>query len=370
MNAIIEALNDPLIYKWLQSILALFILLFIVLILRRILRKTQIKPEKRHQTLKWILYGILFVYLFILIRIWAGSGILIQFRNESVANLVKSGVALGALYLILYFVRRYINSIQLSITKKHLYRKRAGYTATIIYLILLIPIWAGRTQQWATMLSVMGAGIALALHEVLLNIAGWIYVLFKHPYRTGDRIELGDLQGDVIDIGVLQTTMLEIGNWVEGDQSTGRVVHMPHGQIFRQPLYNYTQGFEFIWNEFSILLTFESNWETAKAILLKFGEEESQEVQGIVRTKIDKMAREYLIYYKNFSPIVYTQIEESGVKLTLRYLTEARKRRRGINTLSEKVLKAIAEAKGIDFAYPTYRIFQRGEKGSSPSDQY
>ena len=138
---------------------------------------------------------------------------------------------------------------------------------------------------------------------------------------------------------------------------------MPHGQIFHQPLYNYTQGFEFIWNELPILITFESNWESAKAILLKSGEEESKEAQETVRTRIDRMSREYLIYYKNFSPIVYVQIKDSGVQLTLRYLSEARKRRGGIHTISQKVLKEIAAAPDIEFAYPTYRIYRRGEEG-------
>jgi len=361
MNAILETLQDPLISKWLQSILTFMLSLFLLLFLRRLMLKTQIPQKKRQQALKWVFYGLLIIFLFVMIRIWTGSGILSHFKNESVGNLAKSAVALGVIYFILYLVRRFINSLQISITKRHQYRKRAGYTAAIVYLIVLIPIWAGRTQQWATVLSVMGAGIALALHEVLLNIAGWLYILFRHPYRTGDRIELGALQGDVIDISVLQTTMLEVGNWVDGDQSTGRVVHMPHGQIFRTPLYNYTQGFEFIWNEFSIVITFESNWEAAKAILLKLGEKESKEVQEIVRTKIDRMAREYLIYYKNFSPIVYTKIQDSGVKLTLRYLTEAKRRRGGIHIISEQVLKAVNDAKDIEFAYPTYRIYKRGE---------
>jgi len=243
MNTVSEILKDPLIQKLLVSILALFLFLLILLIIRRVLRKAYTEPVKRHRTLRWLGYGLLILYAFIMLRVWTGSGILTQFQNKSVGNIVKSGVALGAIYLILYFVRRFINSLQISITAKHQYRKRAGYTAAIVYLILLIPIWAGSTQQWATVLSVIGAGIALALHEVLLNIAGWLYILIRHPYRTGDRIELGDLQGDVIDISVFQTTMLEIGNWVEGDQSTGRVVHMPHGQIFRNALYNYTKGF-------------------------------------------------------------------------------------------------------------------------------
>jgi small-conductance mechanosensitive channel len=363
MDALGNMLKDPILLKVFLSSLSLIFFLLVLFIIRRIVAGTKLTPKRKTSILKWTVFGLTVFFVLIGVRIWAGSGIFEYFQSDAVENVIKSGVALGLVYIILYFVRQFINGLNISISLRHQYRKRAGYIATLVYLLILIPIWAGSTQQWATVLSVIGAGIALALHEVLLNFAGWFYIMVRHPYRTGDRIELGSLKGDVIDIGALQTTLLEIGNWVDGDQSTGRVVHMPHGQIFRQPLYNYTQGFEFIWNELTILITFESNWESAKAILLKSGEEESKEAQETVRTRIDRMSREYLIYYKNFSPIVYVQIKDSGVQLTLRYLSEARKRRGGIHTISQKVLKEIAAAPDIEFAYPTYRIYRRGEEG-------
>lgn len=367
MNTVLDSLKDPLIQKLLITVFVIIVAFVVLLFLRRFLRRRQLPSQKQLQAFRWILYTVLILCCFIFIRIWTGTRILSSFENQTAGNFIKSAVVLGAVYLILYFIRRFINSLQISLTKKHEYRKRAGYISTIIFLLLLVPIWAGHWGNWVTVLSVMGAGIALALHEVLLNFAAWIYIIIRHPYRTGDRIELAGLSGDVIDIRVLQSTLLEIGNWVDGDQSTGRVVHVPNGQIFRQPLYNYTQGFEFIWNEFSVLLTFESNWESAKAIMLQFGEELSQEVQETMRKKIDRMAREYLIYYKNFSPIVYVSIQDSGIKLTLRYLTETKKRRSGINTLSEKLLKAFSAESDIEFAYPTYRIYRRGEEKTPPS---
>ena len=93
--------------------------------------------------------------------------------------------------------------------------------------------------------------------------------------------------------------------------------------------------------------------------MTRHGEELSHEIQGEVQKKIDKMAREYLIYYKRFSSIVYTKVEESGVKLTLRFLTDAKKRRAGEDTISQKILIEINEASDIEFAYPTIRYYKR-----------
>jgi small-conductance mechanosensitive channel len=347
------------IHKFLISAINLAFIFAAVYFIRYLINNLKIKVNKKKQYKKWISHTFTVIYLLILIRIWAITDL---FVKPVFKKLFLSLLFLGIIYIALFFVRRFINSLNIEIVKRHQYRKRATYVATLIYAIILILIWAGNTQQWATVLSVLGAGIALALHEVLLNMAGWVYIVIRHPYRANDRIEIGKIRGDVIDIRLFQTTLLEIGNWIDGDQSTGRLVHLPHGQIFRNPLYNYTQGFEYLWNEISIVISFESNWESAKEILLKCGEEESREIQEKVAKKIDQMSQEYLIYYRKFTPIVYTKIGDSGVKLTLRYLTDAKKRRIGEDTISQKILKEIRKISDVEFAYPTYRIYKRSQE--------
>jgi len=360
---LLESFRDPLIQKAVFTGFSLILGLISATLLRRLIISLKMDPQKKQQLNKWAIYLILLLLSFFLLRIWAIQNLFSVLQHTMLNKLFWSLIAMGFIYLLLFFVRRFINSLKVDIRSKHQYRKRASYVAALVTILTLIPIWAGRPQQWATVLSVMGAGVALALHNVLLNIAGWIFILIRRPYRTGDRIELDQVRGDVIDIRLMETTLLEIGNWVDGDQSTGRVVHLPHGQIFRYPLYNYTMGFEYIWNELSILVTFESNWQKAKEILLKLGEEESAEIQEKVQSRINRMARDYLIYYRKFTPIVYTKIEESGVKLILRFLTEAKSRRMVEDNIYQKILIDVGKAKDIDFAYPTYRI--TGKSGNN-----
>ena len=63
--------------------------------------------------------------------------------------------------------------------------------------------------------------------------------------------------------------LIFLRNWVDADQTTGRVIHIPNGKIYTQPLANYHAGFSYIWNEIPVLVTFESNWQKAKSILLE-----------------------------------------------------------------------------------------------------
>ena len=92
-------------------------------------------------------------------------------------------------------------------------------------------------------------------------MAGWLFIVGKRPFTVGDRIEVDGSAGDVIDVSLFQFTMLEIGNWVDADQSTGRIIHVPNRFAFNKSLANFTQSFGFIWNEANVLITFESDWE-------------------------------------------------------------------------------------------------------------
>jgi small-conductance mechanosensitive channel len=210
----------------------------------------------------------------------------------------------------------------------------------------------------------------LALQEVILSMASWFLILVRRPFQVGDRIELGGVKGDVIDIRLFQTTLLEIGNWVEADQSTGRIVHVPNSAVFKQENFNYSRGFEFIWNELKILITFESDWKRAEKIMLEHGAEEAEEKEKVVRSKINRMTKRYMIHYGQLTPIVYIDIKDSGVELTLRYLTEARKRRTTQDALCRAILDDFDKEEKVNFAYPTYRIVMNERPSIHPGKGY
>lgn len=151
----------------------------------------------------------------------------------------------------------------------------------------------------------------------------------------------------------------------DADQSTGRIIHCPNGKVFTQPIFNYTRGFEYIWNEIKIIVTFESNWKKAKDIIQDIGSKDDMDLGDKVRRKIERMSKKYMIRYEKLTPIVWTKIVDSGVELTLRYLTEAQKRRSTQDAICQDILDKFSKEKDINFAYPTYRIFRQGEDSSA-----
>ena len=220
-------------------------------------------------------------------------------------------------------------------------------------------------EEFGTFLGLFTAGIAIALKDPLTNIAGWLFIIFRKPFVVGDRVQVGSHTGDIIDIRPFQFTMLEIGNWVEADQSTGRIIHLPNGKVFLEPQANYSSGFEYIWNEVQVNITFESNWEKAQSILEQIIKGLAEDVPTKAQKEIHEASKNYMIYYKHLTPIVYTSVKEFGVRLTVRYLCNPRTRRGTENQLWKQVLKSFKAENDIQFAYPTTRFYTAGEPSGS-----
>jgi small-conductance mechanosensitive channel len=173
----------------------------------------------------------------------------------------------------------------------------------------------------------------------------------------GDRIQIGDKAGDVVDIRIFQFTVLEIGNWVDADQSTGRVIHIPNSLLLTEPLANFTSQFEFIWHEIPVLITFESDWHRAKEILESILETKVGGVVVEAERAVRTASRKFLIHFKKLTPKVYTSVGASGVLLTARFICRVRQRRGAAEEIWETILDAFAGEPSIDFAYPTTRMY-------------
>jgi small-conductance mechanosensitive channel len=250
---------------------------------------------------------------------------------------------------------------------RYSWKRSVSFTIGILLVVLIGSVWIGAIGQFGAFLGLLTAGLAIALKDPLTNVAGWIFIMTRQPFNLGDRIQIGEHAGDVIDIRLFQFTLLEIGNWVHADQSTGRIIHMPNGIVFTKAQSNYSAGFNYIWNEMTVLVTFESNWNMAKDILHKIIRNHSENLSDDAEKKIIEASKKYMIFYQYLTPIVYTTLEPSGVLLSMRYICDPRKRRSSENDIWEDVLKEFARHKEIEFAYPTQRFFTRpAEKDDSP----
>ncbi len=277
-------------------------------------------------------------------------------------------LALTLLVILIYILLRktfgfFVNRAQKEITRRYIVLKTTRYLLGFTLVVALWRIWLGNQAGLAGYLAIFSAGLAIALQDLLANFAGWIFISVRKPFEVGDRVAIGDHAGDVIDLRLFQFSLLEIGNWVDADQSTGRIIHIPNGWVFKRSLSNFTQGFNIIWNEIPVTVTFESDWRKAKGLIEEVGNRHTAVKTEHAKEEIRQAAKKYLIFFEHLTPIVWTSVADHGVTLTLRYLCEPRKRRSSAGVIWEEVLTAFGAADDVDFAYPTQRFYDNAREG-------
>jgi small-conductance mechanosensitive channel len=272
-------------------------------------------------------------------------------------KLLKSALIIIFLWVLRVAVVRIINRQIKAVTARFWWKKVLTYAIVIVGSFLVGSIWVNGLQSVATFLALIAAALAIALQSPITDMAGWIFLIWQRPFEVGDRIEVGQYKGDVIDIRMFQFSLLEIGNWIDADQNTGRIMHLPNKIIFNKVLANYSQEFKYIWNEIPVLVTFESDWEKAKSVLQDIAHNNTPVLDAAAEKQFKDAARHYMITQINLDPVVYTKVEDSGVLLTIRYVCAYNNRRASAQKIWEAILHAFAQDPDLEFAYPTQRLY-------------
>ena len=241
---------------------------------------------------------------------------------------------------------------------RYRWRKTITYLALLIGLVAIGHIWVERIESLATFLGLLTAGVAIALKDIIANLAGWAFIVWSRPFDVGDRVQVGSHAGDVIDLHLFQFTLNEIGNWVDADQSTGRIIHVPNGKVLSEPIANYDKGFRYIWSEIPVTLTADSNWKKAKQILEGIAARHAEQLNDKIEKELLEASRRYLIAYTKLTPIIYVRVADHGIRLTLRYLIRSRFRRGSESAIWQDILDEFAREPDLRLSYPTARKTQ------------
>ena len=280
-------------------------------------------------------------------------------------KILTSILIIVVLWILRIIILRIVWKRTEDVHARYRWRKATIYGAVIPGFILIGRVWFAGIQSLATFLGLLSAGLAIALQDLVKSFAAWIFILSRRPFAVGDRIQIGQHAGDVIDIRIFKFSLLEIGNWVDADQSTGRILHLPNALILSEGVANYSREFEFIWNEIPVLVTFESNWQKAKKLLQEIAERHAIHLTQEAERRIKEASKRFMIFYRTLTPTIYTSVKDSGVLLTIRYMIDPRQRRSSSQAIWEDILHAFKKCDDIDFAYPTQRFYDNLTEGKA-----
>ena len=239
------------------------------------------------------------------------------------------------------------------------YRSKKAVNAVgyLLILLLISIIYRESLGTLTIFFGIAGAGIAFALQEVIVSIAGWIAILFTDIYKPGDRVLMGGIKGDVIDIGVLRTTIMEIGGWVEGDLYSGRIVRITNSFVFKEPVYNYSADFPFLWDEIKVPVQHGSNYTLAREILYDVAQEVVGDYSDEAKQQWEIMVRKFLIENASTHPMVNIIANDNWVEFTLRYVVDYKKRVGVKDQLFTKILEKVeSNSDQIELASATFAL--------------
>lgn len=258
---------------------------------------------------------------------------------------------------IVYMLKSRINALVEESTTRYKIRKSVTLLAYFIFVLIAIATFKKDMSGFAVAIGVIGGGIAFALQEVIISIAGWLAITFSSFYRVGDRIKIGSIYGDVIDIGILRTTLMECGEWVQSDLYNGRIVRVANSFIFKDPVYNYSGEFTFLWDEITLPIRYGSSIEYTRQILQSIAIEVVGDFTASVTNSWKNLAKTYAVEDATIEPMVTIAATDNWVTFTLRYVVDFKKRRSTRDQLFTLFLKEVEKSEGkIQMASQTSEI--------------
>lgn len=277
--------------------------------------------------------------------------------NPDVRKTLVAILGLLALYVALRLARRGLNRYVEDAATRYRARKLLTLAGYFLGLLLLSLVFRNRLGGLTIFLGFAGAGVAFALREIVVSVAGWLTISLGGMYSAGDRIQLAGIRGDVIDVSILRTTLMEIGEWVRSDLYTGRIVRVPNSSVLQGPVFNFSADFPFLWDELTVPVKYGSDHRLAREILNRVVNDVVAGYTSYAAADWDYMLRRYRIESARIEPMVTLIATDNWLEFTVRYIVDYRKRRITKDEIFTQILDAIAETEGrVRLSSGTYDV--------------
>ena len=285
------------------------------------------------------------------------------FRNllldPVLSKVVYIFAGISIITLVVRFLQWYLTNHIRTLDARYRARKVLSFAGYIAVFLLILGIFNERLSNLSAAFGIAGAGIAFALQEVIVSVAGWIALSFSNFYKPGDRVQLGGIKGDVIEIGVIRTTLMEVGEWVAADQYSGRIVRIANSFVFKEPVFNYSGDFPFLWDEIVIKVKHGSDRALAVKILYDAAHAVTDDYTKSAKETWPSLVRKYHILNTSMDPAVTLEVTDNWLAYTLRYVVDYAHRRSTRNELFTRIMDRVEQTEGrVAIASTTFQLVE------------
>jgi len=106
-----------------------------------------------------------------------------------------------------------------------------GVLLNIVLILAILDIFGVRTTSFAALLAGAGLAIGTAWGGLLAHFAAGVFIQVLRPYKVGDYVNVGGVEGTVAELGLFGTTV------ISGDNVTNII---GNNKIFSETIKNYS----------------------------------------------------------------------------------------------------------------------------------
>jgi small-conductance mechanosensitive channel len=198
----------------------------------------------------------------------------------------------------------------------------------------------------ATFAGLITAGMAVALQNVILAIAGYFFLVGKYGVRVGDRVQISGVTGNVVDIGMVRLHLMELSAAETDPQPTGRVVVFSNSIVFQPSASFFKQipGTNFGWHEVKLILAPDSDYDEAEKRMVGAVERVYSNYKDKIIQQHRHLENIYSLGVELPAPKSRLRLAQTGLEVVIRYPLEVQHSAEIDDEITRALLDALEKA--------------------------
>ncbi len=202
--------------------------------------------------------------------------------NFTLFSLDKNPISLAAIIKVLiilvlfmviarlferYLLGRFFDYIRLDPGVQFTFTRVVHYLVLVIGVIIAFQSIGINFTGLAVIFGFLSVGIGFGLQNVTSNFVAGLILLFERPIRVGDRVTIGDLEGDINEINIRSTRVQTVDNIT---------IIVPNSDFVSTNVINWTHGDPKIRLNIDVGVSYNSDLDTVIRCLKEVAKEEPE----------------------------------------------------------------------------------------------
>jgi small-conductance mechanosensitive channel len=262
------------------------------------------------------------------------------FLNFKLFEINKTAVTPSSIFMFVVFIAAFALTSRLlqRVLRAHLFSRMRidegmQYTLTRIIHYLVMIIGAVVAFQFigidltglAVIVGFLSVGIGFGLQNITSNFVAGLILLLERPIKVGDRIMVGNQEGDVVEINMRSTTIRTLNNIA---------VIVPNSEFVSSKLENWSYGDETVRVDVNVGVSYESDLET------------------VIRSLREVAAEHPEVLKKPAPDVLHTGFGDSALNMRLRIWLEDSQRHLEVHSEINCAIVRKFQQNGIEIPFP------------------